>query len=147
MFIVRLARNPCCRHQHYSFFFFFKADFSNVALCGTVLTVLKPLKFYMKINKELKLTQAGWSSEKILFWFVFIYSKSNTIGIQIQPWYFRGNKGHCFHAPWLLPWCPWNAPVKIYNFLLGCPLPRRKCLGTLALFKIKAYMPASSPLV
>ena len=24
-------------------------------------------------------------------------------------------------APWSMPWCPWNAAVEIYNFLLGCP--------------------------
>ena len=30
--------------------------------------------------------------------------------------------GHCLGAPW-------NAPVEIYNFLIGCPLPRRKCLS------------------
>ena len=40
-------------------------------------------------------------------------------------------------CPWSLPWCPWNAPVEIYNFLIGCPLPRRKCLGALALSKTK----------
>ena len=51
------------------------------------------------------------------------------------------NKCDCRHAPWSLPWCPWNAPLEIYNFLLGCPLPRRKCLGTLALSKNKAYRP------
>ena len=37
------------------------------------------------------------------------------------------------NAPWSLPWCPWIAPVEIYNFLKGLPLPRRKCLGALAL--------------
>ena len=36
-----------------------------------------------------------------------------------------------------LPWCPWNAPVEIYNFIVGCPLPRRECLGALALSKMK----------
>ena len=44
-----------------------------------------------------------------------------------------GIECNCLHATWSLPWCPWNASVKIYNFLLGCPLPRRKCLGALAL--------------
>ena len=28
----------------------------------------------------------------------------------------------------VLPWCPWNAPVELFNFNLWCPLPRRKCL-------------------
>ena len=36
-----------------------------------------------------------------------------------------------------LPWCLWNAPVEINNFLIGCPLPRRKCLGAPALSKTK----------
>ena len=49
----------------------------------------------------------------------------------------RGNKGDCLHAPLSLPWCPLNAPFKIYNFLIGCPLPIRKCLGALALSKTK----------
>ena len=35
------------------------------------------------------------------------------------------------------PWSPWNAPVKIYNFLIGCPLPWRKCLGALPVSKTK----------
>ena len=35
----------------------------------------------------------------------------------------------CLDAPWSLPWCPENAlAVEIYNFIIGCPLPRRKCL-------------------
>ena len=42
-----------------------------------------------------------------------------------QTWYI----GNCLHGPWSLPWCPWNAPVEIYS----CPLPRKKCLGALAL--------------
>ena len=33
--------------------------------------------------------------------------------------------------------CPWNATVEMNNFLIGCPLPRRKCLGALALSKTK----------
>ena len=39
--------------------------------------------------------------------------------------------------PWSLPWCPWHARVEIDNFLIGCPLPRSKCLGALALLKTK----------
>ena len=39
--------------------------------------------------------------------------------------------------PWSLPWCPSNAPVDNQNVLIGCPLPRRKCLGALALLKTK----------
>ena len=36
----------------------------------------------------------------------------------------RGNKGDFLHAPGhSLPWCPWNASVDFYNFLIGCPLP------------------------
>ena len=38
---------------------------------------------------------------------------------------------------WSLRWCPWNAPVETYSFLIGCPLPRRKCLGALASLKTK----------
>ena len=43
----------------------------------------------------------------------------------ILPW---NNKGDCLLAPKSLPWCLWNAPVKIYNFLIGCPSPRRNAL-------------------
>ena len=46
-----------------------------------------------------------------------------------------GNKGNCLHAPppCSLPLCLWNAPVEINNFTL----PRRICLGALALSKTK----------
>ena len=44
-----------------------------------------------------------------------------------------GNEGDCHRVPWSLPWCLWNASVQIYNFIIGFPLPRRKCLGALAL--------------
>ena len=44
-------------------------------------------------------------------------------------------EGNCFHAHWSLPWCPWNVPVETYNFPIGCPSPRRNCLGALALKK------------
>ena len=37
------------------------------------------------------------------------------------------------HSIATMPWCPKNAPVEIYNFLIMCPLPRRKCLDALAL--------------
>ena len=50
---------------------------------------------------------------------------------------YGGNKVNFLRAPCSLPWCPWNAPVEIYNFLIGCPLPRSECLGTLALSKTK----------
>ena len=33
----------------------------------------------------------------------------------------------------LLPWCPWNASVEMYNFLIGCHPPRRKCVGPIVL--------------
>ena len=42
---------------------------------------------------------------------------------------YGGNQGNCLHAPWSLPWCPWNNTVHIYNFLIGCRLPRRNYLG------------------
>ena len=48
-----------------------------------------------------------------------------------------GNEGDCLRVPWSLPWCPWNAPVQICNFIIGCPLPRRNCLGALALSTTK----------
>ena len=52
-----------------------------------------------------------------------------------------GNKGDCLHVPWLiLPRCPWNAPVEIYNFIIGCPSPMRKCLGVLALSKKRCIL-------
>ena len=48
-----------------------------------------------------------------------------------------GNIGNCLHAPWSLPWRPWNAPIELYDFLKGCPLPMRKCLGAIVLSKTK----------
>ena len=48
-----------------------------------------------------------------------------------------GNEGYCLRCPLPLPWCPWNAPVEIYNFLIGCHLPKRKYLGALAHLKMK----------
>ena len=48
-----------------------------------------------------------------------------------------GNEGDCLRVPWSLPWCPWIAPVQICNFIIGCSLPRSKCLGALALSKTK----------
>ena len=47
----------------------------------------------------------------------------------------RGNEGDCLRTPWSLPWCPLIAPVEIYHFLIGCPLPRGKCISALALSK------------
>ena len=47
----------------------------------------------------------------------------------------RGNEGDCLRCPWPLPWCPWNAPVEIYNFLIGCPLPKEKMLWCPCLFQ------------
>ena len=56
----------------------------------------------------------------------------------LQAWYFtEATEAIASVCPWSLPWCPWNAPVQICNFLIGCPLPRRKCLGALALSKTK----------
>ena len=39
----------------------------------------------------------------------------------------------------------WICPVEIYNFLIGCLLPRRKCLGALTLSKTNytALLPAT----
>ena len=48
-----------------------------------------------------------------------------------------GNECDCLRCPLPLPWCPRNATVEIYNFLIGCLLPKRKCLGALALSKTK----------
>ena len=48
-----------------------------------------------------------------------------------------GNEGDCLRVPWSLPWCPRNDPVQICNFIKGCPLPRKKCLGVLAFSKTK----------
>ena len=46
-----------------------------------------------------------------------------------------GNEGDC---PLVIALVPLKCyTVKIYNFLIGCPLPRRKCLGALALSKTK----------
>ena len=47
------------------------------------------------------------------------------------------NEGDYLRCPWPLPWCPSNAPVEIYNFLTGCPLPKRTCFGALVLLKTK----------
>ena len=47
----------------------------------------------------------------------------------------RGNKGDCLHAP---GHC--IGALEVYIFLIRFPLPRRKCLGALALSK--TYRPA-----
>ena len=60
-----------------------------------------------------------------------------------QAWYFMEAKRRLPSCPRSLPWCPWNATVESKNFLLGCPLPRRKCLGALALSKTKQSDPES----
>ena len=51
-----------------------------------------------------------------------------------QAWYFTEATKAIAFVPQR---CPWNAPVQICNFIIGCPLPRRKCLGALALSKTK----------
>ena len=38
--------------------------------------------------------------------------------------------GHCLEYSW-------NAHVEIYNFTIGCPLPRRKNISAIALSKMK----------
>ena len=43
--------------------------------------------------------------------------------------------GHCLGAL--------EMPVEIYNFLIGCPLQRRKCLGVLFLSKMKHTGPTA----
>ena len=48
-----------------------------------------------------------------------------------------GNGGDCLRVPWSLPWRPWNTPVQLCNFIIACPLPRKKCLGALTLSKTK----------
>ena len=47
----------------------------------------------------------------------------------------EGNEGDCLHDPWSLPWCPWNAPVEIYNFLIRPLLPGGNAFVTLPLQK------------
>ena len=68
-------------------------------------------------------------------WSKYAFTKPNytTSGLILH----GGNLGDCLRVTWSLPWCPWNAPVEICNFITGCPLPRRKCLGALALSKTK----------
>ena len=45
-------------------------------------------------------------------------------GSQTQAWYFT-EAMNALMSPWSLPRCPWNTTVEIYNFLIGCPLPKR----------------------
>ena len=75
-------------------------------------------------------TQRIWMDDKSpsSSWSLTLCLKG-TANFTARPDTHKGNGGDCLHAlhaPWSLPWCPWNAPV---NFLIGCPLPRRKCLG------------------
>ena len=64
----------------------------------------------------------------------------------IQAWYFtEAMKAIASIPPGQFSSCPWNAPQETYIFLIGCPLPRRKCLGALDFSKTEAYhMPAHS---
>ena len=66
---------------------------------------------------------------KAIYLYMLVGQKS---GLILQ----GGNGGDCLHAPWSLPWCLWNAPVEVDNFLIGCPSPRRKCLDAPALSKL-----------
>ena len=58
-------------------------------------------------------------------------------GLHVPAWQFTEATEVCLCCPLPLPWCPWNAPVEIDIFLIGWPLPKRKCLGALALSKTK----------
>ena len=59
---------------------------------------------------------------------------SNRHIYESQAWYFT-KAIVSLHIHYCLA-CPWNAPIEIYNFLTRCLLPRRKCLGALALSKM-----------
>ena len=45
--------------------------------------------------------------------------------------------GDCLRCPLVIALVPLKCSVEIYNFLIGCPLPKRKCLGALVLSKTK----------
>ena len=52
-------------------------------------------------------------------------------------------KGNCRHAPDHCLGALKMLQSKIYNFLIGCPLPRRLCIGALALSKTKHTGPSN----
>ena len=57
------------------------------------------------------------------------YTPNNDLSSSLSGLILHGGNGDdCLRAPWSLPWCPWNAPVEIYNTLLGCPLHTKKKL-------------------
>ena len=65
------------------------------------------------------------STEHVKYYIIKI-AFSNTSGLILH----RGNEGDCLCCPCSLPWCPWNALVEMYNFII-------ECLGVLALLKTK----------
>ena len=53
----------------------------------------------------------------------------------------EATKAIALHAPWSLPWCPWKAPVELYN-LIECPaFTKEKMHGFPCPFKNKPYSP------
>ena len=93
----------------------------------------KTLQFY-KISNRMKLfamhpsiipsnmfnSNLWWPREqdKLLSGTTLIYKRACLI-------LYWGNKGYCLHAR-SLPWCPWNATVEVYNFLIEFSSPWRK---------------------
>ena len=88
--------------------------------------------------------RTGFNTQKMFKFFkLSFYHYTTSLKTQVertkyaQAWCFKeATKAIASLPPWSLPWCPWNA-LEIYNFLIGCPLPRRCPF----LFKNEAYRP------
>ena len=92
---------------------------------------------WMNQNIPVQTSVSEWCHQMFGWWYIFHWTGIGCNGhlhhLRSVLMLHGGNEGHgsnegdCLHGPWSLPWCPWNAPVEIYKFLIGCPLPRRKC--------------------
>ena len=79
--------------------------------------------------------------DHLLYKLIFSWPKLSS-----QGWYFtEATKGDCLRCPLVITSVTLKDSRNLQFSHLGCPLPRRKCLSALALFKIwsiQAYLPS-----
>ena len=96
---------------------------------------MSSLQYYL-VSKDMKVYNDLDSYILGSFWSCCIIAQA--------PYFTEGN---CLCAPWSLPWCPWNASVEIFNFLIGCPFTTEKLPWCPYPFKNKAYMPDGNTVI
>ena len=107
-------------------------NFSSIGhrSCGITMKEKTPLSYEFVCFLMLDFETSSSKSEvtKSNSWKITSFSK--TMLLQREPFLTMfytitglilhgGNGGDCLRCPLPLPWCPWNAPVEIYNFLIG----------------------------